>query len=185
MAKSADDKQQIGLTPEADDALKELTTQFFASQTDAYRFAISYAIAADLDPGNAPQSGYVTKYNALGTLESGSSLRDLLEILEVGESGRPFATAEKLAELGVRAIPRRLEGSESFAEIRLFCCTHGNSRRAQKSFFNRPTIAAATLMTHHIWQEAIFWPQVSSQSFTELATSWRNICMCLPKTTPT
>lgn len=117
MSKAAEDKQQIGLTPETDDALKELTAKYFASQTDAYRFAISYAIAANLDPGAAPRSGYVTKYNALGTLESGSSIRDMLEILEVGEPGRPFATAEKLAELGVREISRRLEGSESFAEI--------------------------------------------------------------------
>ena len=117
MAKAAEDKQQIGLTPEADEALKELTTKYFASQTDAYRFAISYAIAAGLDPTAAPRSGYITKYNALGTLESGSSLRDMLEILEVGEPGRPFATAEKLAELGVREISRRLEGSDSFAEI--------------------------------------------------------------------
>ena len=117
MAKATDDKQQIGLTPETDEALKELTIKYFASQTDAYRFAISYAIAAGLDPEDAPQSGYTTKYNALGTLESGSSLRDLLEILEVGDQGRPFATAEKLAELGVRDISRRLEGSESFAEI--------------------------------------------------------------------
>jgi hypothetical protein len=117
MAKTAEDKQQIGLTDEADEWLKGLTTKYFASQTDAYRFAITYAIAAGLDPAGAPQSGYVTKYNALGTLESGSSLRDLLEILAVGEPGRPFATAEKLAELGVREISRRLEGNESFAEI--------------------------------------------------------------------
>jgi len=117
MAKSQDDKQQIGLTEEADEAIKALAESHFASQTDAYRFAIAYAIASGLDPADAPQGGYVTKYNALGTLESGSSLRDLLEILDVGDRDRPFATAEKLAELGVREIARRLEGNESLADI--------------------------------------------------------------------
>lgn len=118
MAKHQDDKQQIGLTPEANESIAEIAIAHFGgSQQDAYRFAISYAIAADLDLAAAPQSGYVTKYNALGTLESGSSLRDLLEILKVGDPSRPFATAEKLAELGVRDIARRLNGSETLADI--------------------------------------------------------------------
>lgn len=118
MAKPQDDKQQIGLTPETNESIQEIAAVYFGgSQQDAYRFAISYAVAADLDPADAPQSGYVTKYNALGTLESGSSLRDLLEILDVGDPTRPFATAEKLAELGIREIAQRLEGNESFAEI--------------------------------------------------------------------
>jgi hypothetical protein len=117
MAKAQEDKQQIGLTPEGDEAIKLLAASHFANQTDAYRFAIAYAIAAGLNPNDAPQSGYQTKYNALGTLESGSSLRDLLEILKVGDPERPFATAEKLAELGVREIARRLEGNESLTDI--------------------------------------------------------------------
>src|SRR4051812_41832460 len=100
MAKAQDDKQQIGLTPGTNELIKDLAADHFGGiQEDAYRFAITYAIAADLDLAEAPTSGYVTKYNALGTLESGSSLRDLLEILNVGGTSRPFATAEKLAEL--------------------------------------------------------------------------------------
>jgi hypothetical protein len=118
VAKDQDDKQQIGLTPETNEAIMAIAKSHFGgSQQDAYRFAISYALAADLNPSDAPQSGYVTKYSALGTLESGSSIRDLLEILNVGEANRPFATAEKLAELGVREIARRLEGSETLADI--------------------------------------------------------------------
>jgi hypothetical protein len=118
MAKPQEDKQQIGLTPEANEAIADIATKYFGgSQQDAYRLAISYAIAADLNPADAPQSGYVTKYNALGTLESGSSLRDLLEILDIGDAARPFATAERLAELGVRDIARRLEGNESLADV--------------------------------------------------------------------
>ncbi|TYK51077.1 hypothetical protein [Actinomadura decatromicini] len=113
-----EDKQQIGLTPEANEAITKIAAEYFGgSQQDAYRFAISYAIGANLDIADAPQSGYVTKYSALGTLESGSSLRDLLELLKVGDPARPFATAEKLAELGVRDITRRLDGNETMADI--------------------------------------------------------------------
>src|SRR4051812_47958133 len=93
VAKTQDDKQQIGLTPETDELIREIAAAHFGgSQQDAYRLAISYAIAADLDLAEAPQSGYQTKFNALGTLESGTSLRDLLEILNVGDPNRPFAT---------------------------------------------------------------------------------------------
>jgi hypothetical protein len=120
VANAQEDKQQVGLTPTGNEAIEVLAPEtrdgLFASQTDAYRFAIAYAIAAGLDPADAP-GGYVTKFSALGTLESGSSIRDLIEILDIGETSRPFATAEKLAELGVREIARRLEGNESLADI--------------------------------------------------------------------
>lgn len=118
MATEKDDKQQIGLTPEANDAIATIATDHFGgSQQDAYRFAIAYAIGAGLDLDDAPQGGYTTKFSALGTLETGTSLRDLLEILQIGEPSRPFATAEKLAELGVREIARRLEGNETLADL--------------------------------------------------------------------
>lgn len=118
MAADKDDKQQIGLTPEANDAIAQIATDHFGgSQQDAYRFAIAYAIGADLDLDDAPQGGYVTKFNALGTLETGTSIRDLLEILQIGEPARPFATAEKLADLGVSDIARRLEGNETLADL--------------------------------------------------------------------
>lgn len=121
MAKTQEDKQQIGLTAAGNLAIEDLAPESrdgsFASQTDAYRFAISYAIAMGLDPADAPQGGYSTKFNALGTLESGSSIRDLIDILGIGDTSRPFATAEKLAELGVRELARRLKGNESLADI--------------------------------------------------------------------
>jgi hypothetical protein len=118
MANAQEDKQQVGLTPSGEEAIQILMSDGrFASQTDAYRFAISYAIAAGLDLADAPPGGYTTKFSALGTLESGSSIRDLIEILGIGDAGRPFATAEKLAELGVREIARRLEGNESLADV--------------------------------------------------------------------
>ena len=118
MAADKDDKQQIGLTPEANDAIAQIATDHFGgSQQDAYRFAIAYAIGANLDLDDAPQGGYTTKFSALGTLETGTSIRDLLEILKIGEPARPFATAEKLADLGVRDIARRLDGNETLADL--------------------------------------------------------------------
>lgn len=118
MASEKDDKQQIGLTPDANDDITKIAADHFGgSQQDAYRFAISYAIGARLDLDDAPQGGYVTKYAALSTLETGTSIRDLLEILQIGDPARPFATAEKLAELGVRDIARRLDGNETLADL--------------------------------------------------------------------
>jgi hypothetical protein len=58
-------------------------------------------------------------------LESGSSIRDLIEILGIGEPNRPFATAEKLAELGVTELARRLEGNESLADIMTYVSRSG------------------------------------------------------------
>lgn len=117
MANDKDDKKQIGLTPEANDAIAKIATDHFGgSQQDAYRFAISYAIGAGLDLEEAPQGGYITKYHA-EAVESGTSLRDLFDILKIGDPARPFATAEKLAELGVRDIARRLEGNETLGDL--------------------------------------------------------------------
>jgi hypothetical protein len=117
MANEKDDKKQIGLTPEANEAIAAIATEHFGgNQQDAYRFAISYAIGAGLDVDDAPQGGYTTKYHA-EAVESGTSLRDLFDILNIGDPTRPFATAEKLAELGVRDIARRLEGNETLADL--------------------------------------------------------------------
>lgn len=119
MATDKDDKKQIGLTPEANELIARIAAEHFGgSQQDAYRFAISYAIGAGLDLNDAPAGGYTTKYHA-EAVESGTSLRDLFQILEVGDPERPFATAEKLAELGVRDMARRLEGNETLADLLL------------------------------------------------------------------
>ena len=112
------DKQQIGLTAEANDALKSIALKYFGdSQKEAYLFCIAYAIAHDLDIADAPQGGYTTKFNGLGTLDPSGSVRDLLEILRIGEAARPLATMERLAEVGVADIFRRLAGSETMADV--------------------------------------------------------------------
>jgi hypothetical protein len=118
MAQIGEDKRQIGLTSTGQAAIEVLVTDgLFASETDAYKFGISYAIAAGLDLDEAPSGGYTTKYNAMGGIDIDGVIRDLIEVLGVGDPGRPYATAEKLAELGVTEVARRLEGSESLADI--------------------------------------------------------------------
>ena len=118
MAQIGEDKRQIGLTSAGQAAIEVLMTDgLFASETDAYKFGISYAIAAGLDLDEAPNGGYTTKYNAMGGIDIDGVIRDLIEVLGVGDPGRPYVTAEKLAELGVTEVARRLEGSESLADI--------------------------------------------------------------------
>lgn len=118
MAQLGEDKRQIGLTRAGQTALEVMMADGrFATETDAYKFGISYAIAAGLEPDEAPPGGYNTKFNAGGGLDIDGVIRDLIGVLAIGDPMRPYATAEKLAELGVRAVAKRLEGSESLADI--------------------------------------------------------------------
>jgi hypothetical protein len=89
----------------------------FAAERDAYKFGIAYAIAVGLDPDEAPAGGYITKYNAIGGIDVDGVIRDLIEVFAIGYPGRPYATAEKLAELGITAVAKRLGGSESLADV--------------------------------------------------------------------
>jgi hypothetical protein len=112
------DKKQIGLTPVGQAAIEILMQDDrFDTESDAYRFGISYALAAGFAPDDAPPGGYSTKFSASGGLDIDGVIRDLLVVLAVGDVARPYATAERLAELGVTTIAKRLEGHESLSEI--------------------------------------------------------------------
>jgi hypothetical protein len=89
----------------------------FAIEGDAYKFGIAYAVAMGLNPDDAPDSGYATKFNATGGLDREGLVRDLLRVLDVGDVARPYATAERLAEVGLSALVKRVEAHESLAEI--------------------------------------------------------------------
>ena len=112
------DKKQIGLTNSGDGALAKLSElELFATPMDAYRFAIAYAIAAELPLSSAPDGGYNTKYNASGGVDFDGSIRDILLELRIGDSNRPYATAERLAEIGLRDLSQRVTAHESLDEI--------------------------------------------------------------------
>lgn len=114
----ADDKKQIGLTLAGSKALARLMAEgLFTIEGDAYKFGIAYAVATGIDPDDAPDSGYATKFNATGGLDREGLVRDLLSVLNVGDATRPYATAERLAEVGLTALVKRIEAHESLAEI--------------------------------------------------------------------
>lgn len=115
---TAGDKKQIGLTLAGSRALARLMgEELFAIEGDAYKFSIAYAVAMGVDPDEAPDSGYGTKFNATGGLDREGLVRDLLSVLNIGDPTRPYATAERLAEVGVTALVKRIEAHESLAEI--------------------------------------------------------------------
>ena len=115
---AAADKKQIGLTLAGSKALARLMAEgLFAIEGDAYKFGIAYAVAMGIDPNDAPDSGYGTKFNATGGLDREGLVRDLLSVLNIGDTTRPYATAERLAEVGLSALVKRIEAHESLAEI--------------------------------------------------------------------
>lgn len=100
------DKTTVGLTPEGWNHMEALMeTGWFAEQLDAYRLAISVALARQLPIDPAGLSGVVTKWNR-GSLEPDGRVRAL--ILAFAQTGRPYAHAEALADAGIRYLRRRL-----------------------------------------------------------------------------
>ena len=115
---AAGDKKQIGLTSAGGDALQELIdAKLFATETDAYRFGISYALAKGLDPQDSPEGGYTTKFNAAGGVEQYGDVKSLISILRHEDQAHPYSTAERLAELGITNLAQRLRSHETMASI--------------------------------------------------------------------
>jgi hypothetical protein len=113
----AEDKKQIGLTSAGDSALDYLMTAgLFSTQMDAYRFGITYAIGRGLEVDWAVQ-GFGTKFNAAGGVDADSRIARLLKTLGVGDTERPYATAERLADAGLQALERRHKAGENLADV--------------------------------------------------------------------
>lgn len=112
------DKKQIGLTAQGSAFLAQIMeAELFSAETDAYRCGIAYALGKGLELDAAPDGGYQTKFNAAGGLDPYQEIRDLVVTLRPDDADRPYATAEKLAELGITEIGSRLSAHESLAEI--------------------------------------------------------------------
>jgi len=119
---SAADKKQIGLSSAGDLALKGLLAQgLFESETDAYKVSIAFALAKGIEPGPTPEGGYQTKFNAAGGLDVYGEIKDVICLLRPQDADRPYATAERLADLGVKEIAARIESHQSLAEILADC----------------------------------------------------------------
>jgi hypothetical protein len=120
VAAASEDKKQIGLTLAGSQALSTvMEARIVAIESDAYRLAIAYALGAGMDPGSAPKSGYQTKFNAAGGVDVDGQIRDLIAILLPEYSERPYATAERLAELGMSALAKRITERDSVADVLL------------------------------------------------------------------
>jgi len=118
MAETSEDKKQIGLTPSGAAAMAILMeTDQFATEYDAYKVGIAYAISEGMSPADAPDGGYHTKFNAAGGLDHYGDVRDVIVILLPEATKRPYATAERLAELGVTALANRFQAHADMAEI--------------------------------------------------------------------
>ena len=118
MPEPTSDKKQIGLTPAGGIALDQLMSAgLFASETDAYKVAIAYSLAKGYEPSQAPDGGYQTKFNAAGGLDVYQEIRDLIAILRPQDALHPYATAERLAEIGVTELASRVAAHESVADI--------------------------------------------------------------------
>jgi hypothetical protein len=115
---AAEDKKQIGLTDGGNEALSQLMNAgLFDSEYDGYKVSIAYSLAKGVDPAAAAGSGYHTKFNAAGGLDLDNQIRDLISVLLPAYADRPYATAERLAEAGIRQLAARIEAKESLADI--------------------------------------------------------------------
>jgi hypothetical protein len=94
-----------------------MDAELFASEMDAYRLGISYALARGLDPLDAPERGYTTKFNAAGGIDPYGQVKSLITIMRPQDERRPYATAERLAELGISEIASRLRSRETITNV--------------------------------------------------------------------
>jgi hypothetical protein len=101
------DRIQIGLPRTAFPLLEELVdeTPWFRQQLDAYRVAISVALARDMKPSK--DESYETKFST-SSVDPDRALRELVLTLapECGE--RPYDYAQRLANKGVRYLHNEL-----------------------------------------------------------------------------
>ena len=113
-----DDKVQIGLTSTGGDALDQLMALgLFGAEGDAYKLGVAYALGKGMLVSEAPERGYGTKFHASGGLDRDGTLKEVVTTLLPEHADRPYATAERLAEVGVRELARRLAAHETLADI--------------------------------------------------------------------
>jgi hypothetical protein len=118
LAETVEDKRQIGLTLAGSEALGKLMEEgLFDSESDAYKLAIAYALAKGVHPDAAPSGGYQTKFNAAGGIDIDGQVRDLISVLLPDCSERPYAAAERLAEVGLCSLAARISAKESLADL--------------------------------------------------------------------
>ncbi len=108
MTAGREDKRTLGVTSEGAEALESvMDTGWFAEEMDAYRIAISLALANDLIKDSSEMTGVYTKWN-VGTLDPDGRLRSMVLAFSEGASDRPYAHAEARAAAGLGYLKLRL-----------------------------------------------------------------------------
>lgn len=108
-ARTAQDKNQIGVTPAGRDTLEKLKGEYFASEKAAFQAAIALALEIGLDPSN--EVGFETKWG-LGTM---SEVLDFLQWYVPTDT--PARYAERLGDSGLKYINSRIEIGRTISEI--------------------------------------------------------------------
>jgi hypothetical protein len=112
---SSADKSQLGLSEKARAAADEVVDRGgFKLLQDAYRLAISIALAKGLEPAaeNLSRENYVN----VGGLDQGGSIRTAIMQLRDDAGDRPYALAERLAEAGLEDLHVHLSAGRSLRE---------------------------------------------------------------------
>ena len=113
MTAGREDKRTLGVTAEGAAALSEIMgTGWFEEEMDAYRVAISLAIAKDLVKDASEMSGVSTKWN-VGTLDPDGRLRSMVVAFAEESVDRPYAHAEARAAAGLVHLKTRLVDDEA------------------------------------------------------------------------
>ena len=95
------DKKTIGITNSNERVLSSLVSEgLFASEIEAAKFAMAYAIEAGTARGTTEGAG--TKWN-VGSVDSNGTLRAVIEALFPDESG-PYRLVEHLMNEGLRLL---------------------------------------------------------------------------------
>ncbi len=98
----ANDKKTIGVTSANAAILADLLSQgHFASEIDAAKFAMAYAVRQGVKPGTTDGAG--TKWN-VGSVDPDGSLRAVVEILFPEDRGEPYRLFEHLLNEGLSKL---------------------------------------------------------------------------------
>jgi hypothetical protein len=112
------DKNQLGLSEQAYEQLGELVERGgFRERQDAYRLAVSLALAEMLPPTAEGVSR--TTYLNVGSLDPDGSLRAAVQSIRADHGGRPYALVERLAEAGIARLHDHLYARKSLRELLL------------------------------------------------------------------
>lgn len=112
------DKGQLGLSEQAHEQLGEIVDRGgFRERQDAYRLAVSIALAEVLPP--TPEGVSRTTYLNVGSLDPDGSLRAAVQSIRPDHNGRPYALVERLAEAGIARLHDHLYAGKSLRELLL------------------------------------------------------------------